>query len=64
MVFCDSCERTAWLLDEATALLHLLHASLVLDEKSGMRPMNGKKDLGIAGSKLGGIGLLKVLIEN
>ncbi|ETS73790.1 hypothetical protein PFICI_14736 [Pestalotiopsis fici W106-1] len=45
VVLYDTKEHRAWLLDGATALLHLARASLVADEKNGFRLLHKNDDI-------------------
>lgn len=45
VVFYDINEHRAWLVDGATALLHIVRASLVADEKNGFRLLHKNHDI-------------------
>lgn len=49
VVFYDINEHRAWLVDGATALLHIVRASLVADEKNGFRLLHKNHDILVEG---------------
>lgn len=63
VIFFDTKDRKAWLLNGATALAHLLRASLVLDARNGVELTNSHECLFLPEEKSGEIRALKTLLH-
>lgn len=63
VVLFDAKDRKAWLMNGATALAHLLRASLVLDAKNGIELLNTHENLYLPEAKRGEIPALKMLLH-
>lgn len=63
MILFDTGERRAWLLDGATALAHLLRASLVSDKKIGIDLDHSHEDLNVPDGENGPMRAIRMLLD-